>query len=496
MTQASPPRTLRRELRIADAAAFSIGLIGPVGAMAVNGVGAAGILGTGATWAFIFALAGVVLVAYGFIKLSQHISNSGSVFGLVGVTLGPRAGFIAGWALAGAYLTIGAGSTIAIGLFVTPILKALNIASSPDWLVIAVIGVVVVGGLSLTRIRIVAKILLVVEFIGIALVVTLGVVVLVRLIAGHAPAHQALTWRFLSLPHGTGITSVGSAAVFGFLAFAGFEGAASLGEETIHPKRDVPRAIFISIIVVSLFYLFAIITQSLGFGVSAQGVKAFQQTTSTYGDLGNIYVGKVFGILLNTAAALSSLAISLGTMNASARIMFSVGRATGDTKVTTKLSKRAEPTTALFITLAVALLIFIGQRLAGTPILPAVLYWLTLGTLSLLVAYALATLGAIKYLFLDRVARAPKWQIVVPILALGFIGYVIYRNTVGVPAPYDRFPYYVLAWILLAALLAIAIPGLSQRVRSSLASTENATTQASPDDPRPHHANMDTSTAL
>jgi ATP-dependent helicase/nuclease subunit B len=45
-----------------DAAAFSIGLIGPVGAMAVNGVGAAGILGSGATWAFVFALVGVLLV--------------------------------------------------------------------------------------------------------------------------------------------------------------------------------------------------------------------------------------------------------------------------------------------------------------------------------------------------------------------------------------------------------------------------------------------------
>ncbi len=478
MTRTTPPRALRRELRIADAAAFSIGLIGPVGAMAVNGVGAAGILGTGASWAFIFALAGVVLVAYGFVGLSRHISNSGSVFGLVGVTLGPRAGFVAGWALAGAYLTIGAGSTIAIGLFVSPILQALNIASSPDWFLIAVIGLLAVAGLSLARIRVVAKILLVVEFIGVGLVVALGVIVLVRIATGHAPNHQVLTWRFLSLPPGTGLTSVGSAAVFGFLAFAGFEGAASLGEETIHPKRDVPRAIIISLIVVATFYLFAIITQSLGFGISPEGVQAFQQTTSTYGDLGNIYVGKAFGILLNCAAALSSLAISLGTMNASARIMFSVGRATGDRRITNRLSSRGEPIAALSITLVVALIILIGQRLAGTAILPATLYWLTLGTLSLLVAYALATVGAIKFLFLDRVARAAKWQVIVPFLALAFIGYVIYRNTAGVTPPYDRFPYYVLGWILLAALLAFIIPGLSQRVRLSLAETEHSTTDA------------------
>jgi len=35
---------------------------------------------------------------------------------------------------------------------------------------------------------------------------------------------------------------VASAAVFGFLSFAGFEGAASLGQETNNPRREIPRA--------------------------------------------------------------------------------------------------------------------------------------------------------------------------------------------------------------------------------------------------------------
>ena len=48
------PRTLKRELKVADAAAFSVGMIGPVGVMALLGAGAASILGGGATWAFIW----------------------------------------------------------------------------------------------------------------------------------------------------------------------------------------------------------------------------------------------------------------------------------------------------------------------------------------------------------------------------------------------------------------------------------------------------------
>ena len=71
---------LRRELKLTDAAAFSAGLIGPVGAAALLGVGAAGILGRAADLAFIFALIGVALVAYAFVRLSRYISSAGSVY--------------------------------------------------------------------------------------------------------------------------------------------------------------------------------------------------------------------------------------------------------------------------------------------------------------------------------------------------------------------------------------------------------------------------------
>ena len=463
-----PGRGLRRELRILDAAAFSIGLIGPVGAMAVNGVGAAGILGTGATWAFLFALAGVVLVAYGFINLSRYISHSGSVYGLVGLTLGPRAGFVGGVALAFAYLTIGAGSTIAIGLFLTQVLQELGLAANPDWLAVALVAVVIVGFLSLTEIRVVTKTLLVVEVVGIALVLLLAVVIFARTATGTAPGGQTLTLDFLALPSGVDISAIGAAAVFGFLAFAGFEGAASLGEETMNPKRDVPRAIIVAVLVVAAFYLTTVTSQSLGYGTSPAGVEAFKNAQSAYGELAEQYVGNGLAVALNMAAALSSIAITIGTMNASARILFATGRSIGDTRITTRTSRTGEPVSALVITLVAAAAIVTGQRLAGTAILNAVLYWLTIGTISLLVAYALATVGAARFLFFDGRPRRPRWQLVVPVLALLFIGYVIYKNTVGVDAPYNLFPWIVAGLLLVAAVASVAVPGLADRVRRSL----------------------------
>ena len=44
---------------------------------------------------------GVGLVAYGFVRLASEFSHAGSVYAFVGNTLGPRPGFLAGWALLG-----------------------------------------------------------------------------------------------------------------------------------------------------------------------------------------------------------------------------------------------------------------------------------------------------------------------------------------------------------------------------------------------------------
>src|SRR3712207_2399257 len=149
------PDQLRQELKLFDSAALSVGIIGPVGAMALLGVGTAATLGQAAPLAFIFAIFGVALVAYGFIRLSRHIVHAGSVYALAGVTLGPRAGLVAGWALAGAYMSIGAGSAIEVGLFGGEFLRGIGIVSSQEWIAIALAGVAVIGFLAYNEVKLV-----------------------------------------------------------------------------------------------------------------------------------------------------------------------------------------------------------------------------------------------------------------------------------------------------------------------------------------------------
>src|SRR5436305_8911618 len=288
---AAQPSGLRRELRFWEAIALSIGIMAPTAAMALNGIAPASLIGRAVPLAFIFATIGVLFVAYAFIRLSRYFSHAGSVFAFSGVTLGPQVGFFAGWALLGTYMAFCCASTAEAGTFGVPFLSGITVDKSADYFVIAAIAAVLIAVLAFGDIRVATRSLLGMEGISVMLILILMVVIVVKLIAGSSPHGQTITLDAFKVPSGTSISAVASAAVFGFLSFAGFEGAASLGEETDNPRREIPRAIRNAVIGCGVFYILCILVQTWGFGTNAAGVKAFSTSGAPLGDLANTYIG-------------------------------------------------------------------------------------------------------------------------------------------------------------------------------------------------------------
>ncbi|MGA9859253.1 MAG: APC family permease [Solirubrobacteraceae bacterium] len=469
-TTSPPEQGLHKELSLVDASAFSVGLIGPVGAIGLLGTGAAVIIGRAVTLSFVFAVVGVALVAYCFIKLSQHISHTGSVYALVGVTLGPRAGFLAGWSLMGAYIAIGCGSTIEMGLFGGQFLHDTGILDTKQWWWIALIGLLGVAALAFTEIRTITRALLTSEVIGAILVTILSVVILATVIFSHGPHGQTFTIDFLKLPSGSGVGTIAKAAVYGFLAFAGFEGAAALGEETSSPKTQIPRAIKTAVIVVGSFYLLTAAAQSLGYGANAAGAQAYANGLP-FSDLGAGYIGTWYADILDLMATISLFAISLGVASGAARIMYAQARdATGKRTGLAGLSKHGAPSAALVVVLVIFAAALIGQQLAGSTVVNATFYPLQIGTVLILVAYVMATIGTIYFLFFKDGRKAPLWQVIIPALGGAFVCYTLYRNVfVGQEGTYAHLPYIEIAYLIIGFGVVCITPGLASRVRAGLA---------------------------
>jgi amino acid transporter len=456
---------LRRELRFLETASVSIGVMAPTLAMSVTGVAAATALGRAAPLAFAVAALGVGLVAYGFVRLAGEFSHAGSVYAFVGNTLGPRPGFLAGWALLGTYLVFPPVSIMGVAIFGRAFLSTTGLASDADWYPIALAAWVVIWVLAARGVRPTTRSVLAFEVVSVCLILVLMGAIFWRLAAGTAPGGQTLSGDVFVLPPGVGISTLALAAVAGFLAFAGFESAGSLGEESLVPTRMIPRAIITAVAFGAVFYVACIVAQTLGFGTDAAGVSAFQDSQAPLGELAERYVGRTLAALLDLGAVLSALGAGLGGVTVAARMMFAFGR---DGLASRRLSgvsaATGVPQRALALEMLIGLALLTAFRLAGTSALNVFFYLATIGTLSLLVMYVLTNVAAARHL-----GRRSPWQVVAPAGGVLIAGFVLYHNVWPVPpAPYEFFPYLVAGWLAAGLVITAVVPGFSAKVSSGL----------------------------
>ncbi len=347
---------LRRELRFVEAIALSLAIMAPTAAMALNGTAVAGLIGRAVPLAFVIATVGVMFVSYGFVRLTRHFNSAGSVFALAGATLGPRAGFFAGFALMGTYTLFSVASGAEVGLFGEAFLDGIGI-KNVDWLPIALVAMLLVAVLAYGDIRVATRSLLGIEGLSILLILVLMVVIFIKVFGGTAPDGQQATVDVFAPPGGIPFSTVAIAAVFGFLSFGGFEGAASLGEETDNPGRNIPRAIGTAVLVAGTFYIVCMIAQSLGFGANPAGAKRFSESSAPLGDLSTDYIGSAFADFINFGATISAFAATLGAATGASRILFALARDGFVSNPIGRASRRSgAPAGALTVVLSVAVL--------------------------------------------------------------------------------------------------------------------------------------------
>ena len=327
--RAEHPGTLRRELSVWEAIGLSLALMAPSMAANINPQATAGTVGRAVPLAFLLATLGVLLIAYTFVRLCQRFHHAGSVYGFVGATLGARAGVVAGWSLLGTYVFYGVVTSTAAGIFGAAALDSLGIwPDQPPWagFVVAAVALLLVLVLAIVRVRGGTRVLLTIEGLTVALILVVAVVVLVRLATGTAPGGRGVDLSVFTPAPGTDGSALFLGIVFGFLSFAGFEAAATLGEETRDPRRTIPRAILGVAIFGGVYFVFVTAVEVMGFGADDAGVAAFTKSPSLMGDLGTSYVAAWVGDVITIGAAVSAFGCALACAVGAARLLFALGR--------------------------------------------------------------------------------------------------------------------------------------------------------------------------
>jgi amino acid transporter len=477
---------LVRNLTVWQAVGLSVALMAPSMAANINPQATAGTAGRAVPLAFLLAAIGVLLVGYGFIRLCQYFQHAGSVYAFVGLTLGPRAGAVSGMSLFATYTFYGVVTSSAAGFLGSAFLDETGLWNSPPtWVGFAIAGLALAGSLLLTIMpaRRGTSTLLSIEGITVAIIVVVAIIVLIRLITGNVPdgGDQKFTLDVFTVAPGTATSDVFLGIVFGFLSFAGFEAASTLGEETSNPRRDIPRAILGTAIFGGVFFVVVTAIEMMGFGSDAKGVSAFTSSGSLMGDLGTSYIASWVGDVITLGATISAFGCCLACTVGASRLLFAMNRdVVGRDRGLSRVTPQGTPGASAAAVIAIMVLVHVIMYACGQAIFSTFLWSGTIGTLILLVVYVVTTVGAINLVFVQRRMPVPGWQVIIPVLAIVVLGYTIYRNVIPWPdaGAARNLPITAGAWILLCVLVVLAFPAVASRLGRQLAAEEGFATES------------------
>jgi len=429
---------LRRALGLFETAGVSVAMMAPTAAMALNGALAASYAHAAVPFAFVLAFATIGCVAFAFVTFARVYASPASVGEFNARGLGPFAGRLSGWALLLVYVLFTAGSAAEFGAFAA---AAFAYGGATNWRVPLALACLAVAAYVGTRpARTSSRAMLLVEGISVAAVVALSVAIVVR-----GGAHGNTIAPFI--PSGVSPGGLGLATVFALLSFAGFEGAAVLGAESIEPTRTIPRALIGSVALAGVLYVFVAYAQTIGFGIDAAGSAAFAASTSPLGDLAARYANAPVAALVMGGAAISAFAATLAAATGASRLAFSFAN---DAVLPGPLGRvhaaSGTPAVAYLTVIGISIAIVSGFAFARTSGTDTFAACGTIGVLALVLIYGSVQVAALR-LFAVRWNLAQRF---VPAIALVSLAATFVANIVpslgGAPPLYSVL---VAAWLLL-----------------------------------------------
>lgn len=297
-------------LVVASAAPLTSMLGGVAPAVGIgNGIGAPG------AW----VLTGIVLLlfAVGYAAMTRHVTNAGAFYAYIAQGLGRPAGVGAALVALLSYNVIQAALYGLFGFFAVMTFEA-RLGISLGWEVYAFAAMALVLVLGYLGISLSAKVL------GVLLVAEVVILLIFDVAVIAQGGADGLAFNSFS-PSNIFEGAPGVAFIFAFATFVGFEATAIYGEETKDPKRTTPRATYIAVALIAVFY-----TLSTWAGVQAWGeggAVAQAQTPEGLFLPANAEYVSVFSTKVMEWLLLGSIfAALLAFHNAAARYFFVMGR--------------------------------------------------------------------------------------------------------------------------------------------------------------------------
>lgn len=275
--------------------------------------------GPGAPAGFVIAALVLLVFAVGFVTMTPYVREAGAFFSYATAGLGPRVGLAAAFVALVAYTAIQVAVYGYLGWAFGDLVEYFG-GPSLHWSVYAFVALGVVAVLGYRRIELSSKVL------GVALVAEIAVVVILDAVIFSSGGAEGIVWESFA-PENVLDPGLAVAVLFALTGFIGFEATAVFRDEARDPARTIPRATYLAVTIIGLFY--AVSAWALVTGAGAGGIVTLAQATlagdaNLLIDITGRYLGPVFQDIVQVLLVTSLFACVLAFHNVVARYQFTL----------------------------------------------------------------------------------------------------------------------------------------------------------------------------
>jgi amino acid transporter len=281
--------------------------------------------GVGAPAAFLFATVVLTIFSVGYVAMARKKTTAGGFYSYISHGLGREIGMGTGFGSLLAYSVFEASLCGGFAYFLNLKLAQFGVSVGWPWLALAM--VVIISILAYFDIRLSSIVL------GIGLISEIVMLLIFDGFMfghGHLPAaaiNPVNAFKALPASHGVAAGAIGIGLFFAFWSWVGFEMAPNYGEESKDPKRIVPRAMYISVIGLGIFYIITSWAPFAGYStLHAAAAQAQSDPAHYYLNPANAIAGRWVGSLLSYLIITGSFACGMAFHNTTARYFYSLGR--------------------------------------------------------------------------------------------------------------------------------------------------------------------------
>ncbi len=457
-TDVNPQSQLKHgALSLPETIGQSIANIAPTLTPALNISVVAGLAGVGSWLAYLIATLACVFVGASIATLAKRHPEAGSYFVYIGRNFGPMTGALAGWSMILAYITTAVAVVFGFPLFLGNFLAVFHITLSTTMLTLfSVAFLALVTYAAFRDIQVSSRVGLVLETISIGIIIIITAIV----VGKHGTVVDTTQLDISKLNFG----GVKTAMAFAVFSFVGFESAATLAKESSNPQRNVPLAVIGSAAVAGLFFTIMSYFMVLGMNDNANAIGG---SSSPFADMTTVAHMPWAAGVVYFAAMISAFACALACINASSRMLYSMGRYQflhGSMGVVHKTHKT--PYMAVLASAVIVLVLILALLPEG--FLNAFGLTGTIATYGFVVVYFGVCVVAPVDMYRGGVLKAQ--HVIIGAIGAFLMGFVIYASLVPYPAaPFNTLPPIFLAYLVIGLVWFAVLKAKSPQVLLSIA---------------------------